>query len=382
ETSSFGESNDTVINEGTIAADVPGRELRVQAASFTNNGTLRAASGTLTVSGLTGNLGSLTIGGPGSVANLNGTNWVNNLGVTVPAGTTVDFDGSWSNTGGITTAGEFYLDGSFTTAGIGLLTKTGGNVYISGTLNNAGTELRLNATTGSWTLAGGTIVGGTITGSDGATLSLESGRLDRVTLALNTEFKAGTLYVNNGLTLAGDVTLTVGPAAGTAGNATLYFEGTQTLGGIGTVAMRRNPFGYSGIVRQNQTGTTLTIGDGITVRGETSSFGESNDTVINEGTIVADVPGRELRVQAASFTNRGTLRAASGTLTVNGLAPNAGLIHAALNSTITINGNFNNTATGTLQIDIAGPNAADRGRINITGSATLAGTFRANFVNG
>ena len=157
-------------------------------------------------------------------------------------------------------------------------------------------------------------------------MSLGSGRLNGVTLAFDATLNEGTLYVNNGLTLEDGATLTVGPASGTNNFAYLVFEGTQTLGGSGTVAMRRNPNGYYGLVLQNQTGTTLTIGAGITVRGETWDFGESNDTVVNNGTIVADLPGRELRVQASSFTNNGTLRAAGGSLTVNGLTGNLGTV--------------------------------------------------------
>ena len=53
------------------------------------------------------------------------------------------------------------------TAGIGTFTNSGGTVNLTGTLNNTASTLTLNATTGSWNLAGGTISGGTLAFADG-----------------------------------------------------------------------------------------------------------------------------------------------------------------------------------------------------------------------
>ena len=55
--------------------------------------------------------------------------------------------------------------------------QTGGTVNLTGTLNNTGATLTLNATTGSWNLAGGTINGGTLAFADGQTLLDDRQRL-------------------------------------------------------------------------------------------------------------------------------------------------------------------------------------------------------------
>ena len=114
----------------------------------------------MTVNGLTGNLGAAALSGTGSSLSLNGTNYVINQTVTIPAGATLTLNGSWNNASTITeTNATLNLGGSFTQATLGTFSNTGGTVNITGTLSGG---LALNATTGSWTLtSGATILGGT-----------------------------------------------------------------------------------------------------------------------------------------------------------------------------------------------------------------------------
>jgi hypothetical protein len=138
-----GLSNFTIVNQGTISADVSGMTLRVQGGTLTNQGTLEAKNG-----------GTLTL------ANM------------------------WSNAGTINAANSTVnLGGVFTTAGLNLpaFVNTGGTVNLTGTLDNTGTTLALNAATGSWNLAGGTIKNGTLTASGGSKLifTTSGGTLDR-----------------------------------------------------------------------------------------------------------------------------------------------------------------------------------------------------------
>ena len=134
--------------------------------SFTNSGTLRVTGGSqLNVNALTGNLNTASIEGGNSQLSLAGTNYVNNLGLDVSAGTTVTLNGSWSSPGGIAVnGGTLNLGGTFTTAGLNLpaFTRSGGVVNLTGTLNNIANTLTLNSGTGTWNLDGGTLSGGTL----------------------------------------------------------------------------------------------------------------------------------------------------------------------------------------------------------------------------
>ena len=117
--------------------------------------------------------------------------------------------------------------------------------------------LTLNAATGDWRLQGGTILGGTIEQLDGSRLVVQSnGTLDGVTVEGPIDLNSAYLYVKNGLTLNGTMTL--------GSSAALYFnEGSQTLGGSGEVVFSDN--WYQGLLI-GTSNATLTIGSGITIR--------------------------------------------------------------------------------------------------------------------
>ncbi|MEO8428278.1 MAG: Ig-like domain-containing protein, partial [Verrucomicrobiota bacterium] len=129
--SSLGASS--IINQGTIAADVAGQALTFFGDAFTNQGTVEVKNGA-----------ELTLGG------------------------------SWTNIGVLrVNEGTLNLGGTFTTAGVGKFERTGGKVNIVGVLDNTGATLSLDAGTGSWMLvAGGTIRGGNVTTSGGAALQI------------------------------------------------------------------------------------------------------------------------------------------------------------------------------------------------------------------
>src|SRR5207249_1535264 len=84
---------------------------------------------------------------------------------------TLSFSGGWSNSGTITAANSTVnLGGTFTVAGLGSFSRSGGAVNLTGTLANAGATLALSAATGSWNLLGGTVQGGTVSVTGGAML--------------------------------------------------------------------------------------------------------------------------------------------------------------------------------------------------------------------
>src|SRR6185295_11428987 len=97
--------------------------------------------------------------------------------------------GNWTNNGTITAVDSVVnLAAPFSLASLGTLNRTRGAVNITsqGVMNNTGTTLALNATTGSWGLQSGIIIGGTIATSGGAELVTSGigfgGTLDGVTL--------------------------------------------------------------------------------------------------------------------------------------------------------------------------------------------------------
>ena len=187
--------------------------------------------------------------------------------------------------------------------------------------------------------------------------------LNNVTLSGNCQSTGNSLiYIQNDLTVDGTLTL---------GNSDLYgilyfvSGASQTLDGSGTVV-----FGGTSLEDSLALSIgTLTIGSGITVQGQTGYVGFSpeiggspnNFTVVNQGTIQADVSGGTIYVEDASTTNTGTLNATNGgTLSLQSanFAP-GGVIEADAGSTITIGGTIDNTdlvfsPTGTGTIAITG----------------------------
>ena len=123
-----GGSSVLAVNAGLLA----GGTITIEPSSFLNEGTVQA-----------GNRGTLNL-----------------------ARSTIPRPTFWSNTGTIgETNATLNLGGSFTTAGVGNLERTGGTVNLVGTLDNTGATLTLNATTGSWDLVGGILENGTYTAS-------------------------------------------------------------------------------------------------------------------------------------------------------------------------------------------------------------------------
>ena len=273
---------------------------------------------------------------------------------------------------------------------------------LTGTLNNTGSTLVLNAVTGSWNLAGGTITGGTLSESDGAELVMTSsgGTLDGVTvngdLDLQTNWGA-TVTVLDGLVLNG--TMYLGKAGG--GTYGSVFFGSPSLAagslsGTGTVV-----FGASGsnslINESNLSGAdgTLTIGSGITIRGQSGEIinNTANGQIINEGTISADTAYGEIRIFSGPFTNQGTISAdtVGGAISIYGPFTNQGTVQVA-GGTLNLNGTWTNATTivattGTVNLggQFTSPGLLDftGATVNLTGTLNNTGsTLVLNAVTG
>ena len=329
-----GTTGNTIVVQGTVTADVAGGTIQLGTfGPVINQGSIQALNGG-------------TISGVGSVNNSGKTITVTN--------STLSLGGSWSNAGTIvSTNSTLNLGDTFTCATLGNFVRTGGTVNVTGTL---GGGLNLDAANGSWTLLGGTINGGAVNTSGGSQLILSNvgGTLAGVTV--NGNIDAATLpspqaTITGGLVLNGTITMGAGN-----NSATLYF-GQQNLAagsltGNGTIALA----GTNGDAIVNNSGltgssSTLIIGPNIKIVG--NSGGLTNDfaggTIINQGTIIADVAGGTISINSinGTFSNQGTMQANGGTFRTQGpfSIDGAGTLSSDWAASLSIGGNLTGTST-------------------------------------
>ena len=324
----------TVLNQGTILANVSGQPLYVDG-TITNTGLMEATNG--------GTLSLRSSGGP-----------VTNSGTLEAAGGTLVLSGS----------------GGFTNTAAGVLEAiNGGTVLISATtVNNLGQNI---------VSSGGTIqvADGTLQGTWGGALQTATGHsatLDGVTNGALT-FLPGSVYTSGDRTTLvtqgnivnnGSINLT----AGVFGSF-LTLAANTTLSGTGTLTLST---GAAFAVIQANGVQTLT--NQSTIQG--AGWIVYPVTVLNQGTILANVSGQPLYVDGAitntglmeatnggtlslrssggPVTNSGTLQANGGTLKVTNLTNFNG--NTLTGGTYIINGATG--STGTLQLSSLGNNAA------------------------
>ena len=170
-----------------------------------------------------------------SATSTNGVTLISASGATVSLGNATLNQGTtshaWSNQGTITATGSTVnLGGDFTLAGLGNFQPSSDTINLTGVLDDTGTGLALNASTGSWNLTGGTIIGGTYSASDGAELvfTIKGGTLEGVTADSNLDLASingAAATIEDGLTLAG-VSSVIGVFAGAVQG---YFGGWLDL---------------------------------------------------------------------------------------------------------------------------------------------------------
>ncbi len=271
---------------------------------------------------------------------------------------------SWRNAGRIVlSAGTLKLGGTFTLGSLGDVRRTGGTVDLTGTLDDTGSTLALNAATGSWQLVGGTIRGGTATTQDGAALipTGSESTLDGVTL-------------NTDLTIPGNARLSFAGTWSNHGTLTLdhgmlTLGGTFTLTALGTLRRLGGTVTLSGTL--NNTGTTLTLND-------TTGSWVLHGGTINGGTVDLQggaglmVTARPNRMNGVTFNGNLTLVDADIFIT-NGLT---------LNGTLTLGANsyggallFQGTQTlgGNATIVFQGSSAANALAITTDGDTLTLG---------
>ncbi|EXI69311.1 MAG: hypothetical protein AW08_00520 [Candidatus Accumulibacter adjunctus] len=340
------QGNQTISGNGTIVfADGSGsNRLNVEA------GNLVIDSG-VTVRGEKGIIGQQAFAGGAATLTNNGTIQADVLGGAI----TLAVNGSTTNNGTLAA-----LNGGTLNLNSSIVGNTGSQI-----LSGAGSVVNQNGVT----ISG--IVNTTGSGSFRANTS-SLNFLDAVTFSgtLDLATAQGVERLTNGLTLNNGV-IHIGA------NSVLAPQGNQTISGTGTIVFADG----NGSNRLNVEAGNLTIGSGITVRGETGVIGQQAfaggaATLTNNGTIQADVAGGTVSLAVNGLTtNNGALAALNGgTLNLNSAVQgNSGSqILAGSGSTVnqngvTISGDMNLTGAGSFR-----PNASSN---NFLSGVTLSGTL-------
>jgi hypothetical protein len=109
-------------------------------------------------------------------------------------------------------------------------------------------------------------------------------------------------------------------------------------------------------------------------------------TVSIAGLTIADGLATDLPSQGGGILNRGTLTVTGSTLSGNTALYGGGIYNAgtlAARGLVTIDGDFFQTANGTLDVGIGGLTAGtDYSQLGVTGLATLGGTLQVKMTNG
>jgi hypothetical protein len=303
----------TVTNTGTVAA--VNRSMADVRGHVTNTGTFYADNGAIVSAGTGGSLV--------------------HAGTALIAGGSIRFDGTWRNDGTVTiNGGTFALAGTFTTAGIGLprVARNAGSINHTGFLDNASGTLPVTPATGDWLMSfGGTISGGTVTQNDGARLVFgpgPSGFINTLTNGAVLEGgllmsrPSGTARFQNDATFLGDGTLS-------GANVKLYFGGSSAALDDKTIHLvDLGSFSNAQIIVENN--ATLTLGPNMVIRGRGNVGNDVltgtslNNTVVNHGRIVADLPDRGFGVNPRVLINHGTIEAVNTAAYIRVAAPSLG----------------------------------------------------------
>lgn len=275
--------------------------------------------------------------------------------------------------------------GALVKIGNGTLTLTGTNTYAGGTIVNSGTlvantsSLPVGVSQPSVTInnngklnfnqnSSGTFGGSILLNSSFATLEMIG--TDQLTLS-GAITGSGQLVVNSG-----EVILTNGGNAYTGGTqvvagATLQGDSTSLQGAIndnGQLIFNQNVNGsFTGTISSNVSNALITkTGPGtVTFANDSSAF--LGTTTINQGLLLVNS-------FLGGSVNVSSLGSLGGTGTILGNVTNNGIVKPGNSiGTLTINGNYVQSATGIYEVEIDG--FGDGDLLEIGGSASLAGSL-------
>ena len=284
--------------------------------------------------------------------------------------------GSWANSGTFTTqsGGTINLGGSFGYASVlGPRWNRSASdiVNLTGALAiGASNTLVLDAQTGPLRLVGGTLTGGTIS-DPGSRLvcTVSGGVLDGVTIPVGTvldlsQVNNATCTLNNAVTIQGSVV--VGKIDGSTYGRLYSGSTTSTWSGSGEVLFGASTSNQLQVLNVS---STLTIASPLRLHGMNAIWyaNGSGSGIVNNGTIASDVAGGAFTINASTFTNHGSLTIGQG-----------------LAQTWNWTGNFTQSSTGVLDLNVGGTSAGQFDRLAFSGTSTisLGGTVRITSTNG
>jgi hypothetical protein len=298
-------------------------------------------TGTLTVGNLAISSGTLTVTGAltAAVASLSsfGT-------LTGPGNVTVNSQFTWTG-GNLSGTGQTFLEGTSTLSGGFFASLT------DRTVNNDGTA----------TLTGGgfTVQGNAVWNNDaGGTTVLQGGA------SVGNFFSGPNAAFNNAGLLK------------TAGGGTATVAVPLTNEATGTVQLQAGSLSLGFFPGPFQTAGTVTVGAGNSFL--VGNYTQTGGTTTVDGALSLTNP---FISGAAVSVNGGVLKGAG---VINGNVVNAAAVDPGDSPGIlTINGNYTQTAAGTLNIEIGGRTAGSQyDRLAVSGTATLDGTLSVTLVNG
>ncbi len=331
-------SGGTTIADGTLET-ANASALGTGAVSLANAGTLAVASGS-------------TLGGVQGLHWASGGTFEFTLGALAPTSSFVTIDGTMTQTG----------TGEFSFANGGILVNT---VYDLITYDTAG------STTGNWAansisgLSGIFLVRDNLDGTSTLTVSYAG----FISGPVINNFAPDFLPTNADFLVAGPVTALMGPQQ----VATLTFADGSSLTILDTLRVNTGDFTVESGAADITGGTLLTPGDfnklGSGLLNVLSSIITGGNTNIASGILAINgqLTTQNVIVQLGAWLK--------GSGLINGNVINNGTV-APGNSpgTLTVNGNFTQTSSGTLQIEVA-DSVFDQ--LFVTGQASLAGTLQA-----
>ena len=363
-------SGDISITEGALTIQ---NSLSSNAIYVGNSGT-----GTLNIRGATVNSSSLFLGQTSA----------DSLGVVTVTGGTCNNVGSLFV--GVMGKGVFTLNGGYVNTDsfqVGIASTSQGTLTLtSGTLASNSILVVGNVGTGTVNINGGTLLSNNMAliGASGVgTMTVTGGTWVNTGSVSLGEAGTGTLNLSGSGVVtvgSGTGTLTLASHAGSTGTLNLGTGGAAGIlnaavvtGGAGTAVVNFNHTGdytfapaLSGTLGVNKLGSgTTNLTGSNTYTGPTTI--QSGALLVN-GSITSEV----------TVWNGGLL---GGGGTIFGNVTNQGIVSPGNSpGTLTIGGNYTQTATGTLLIQIASPTYYDR--LVVGGTAALGGTLQVSFLSG
>jgi len=355
--------------------------------------------------GVTVNLASSGAFTEGTTFNIPQGDTVNLTGGTFTGGMTFNVaqDATINVGGGLTGSQELLVSGSLTGSGAGTVQFVGGldvglDIGLGGlTLNFPGSMFQwasgtITTLSGNMTNLGTVhIVGGVLFLGDGVldnfgTIVQNSGGLemhsDNVTpTTLLIEKGASYVIASNSYISSNqdDAIINAGTISKTAGTGTSTINVTGPITNTGTIEAESGTLLLDPTSFSQLSGGTLTGGTWNALNGSTLAFPSGTSITTNQANIALSGTGATIASIQGLSANSGSLSLTDGaSFSTTGDFSNTGSLTLGAGSTLAVDGNYSQGSSATLTIGIGGSlSGNDFGQLNVTGSATLAGSVNA-----